>query len=391
MKSKKVNWKKVSNSSRYSIKVGLLSIVIALVMFIGCGKEVRAESGVPLNIEQSYNLPQGHYVIYDIVVPADGVLNIWGYNASGDGIELSLIDENNNVILSGYKGNSNIVYLNSYGVRKGSKYYLKIKSWPYSWSDYTMKFKVGFTSTSYWEKEYNDSSATATNISAGAKYTGNLTNDYDVDYYKFKLTSNAKVSFTFGTKVVDGNSHPWKVELINSKGESAQIYYDSTTKTYSNYLKKGTYYFKVSGIPYSSSSVDYVLSYKKKNLTISTPTISSAKAKGKHVKVSSWWTSKVTYDNYVLLNKIKIKMKSDCEGYTVKVAKKSNMNGKLLAQDIDVSKKTSLTLENHFPVYKDYYMKIRGYVTTPFGERIYGKYSKVKKVSLSSADYKKCK
>jgi hypothetical protein len=34
---------------------------------------------------------------------------------------------------------------------------------------------------------------------------------------------------------------------------------------------------------------------------------------------------------------------------------------------------------------------MRGYITTPFGEKIYGKYSKVKKVSLSAADYKKCK
>lgn len=272
MKSEKVNWKNFFSNSRCGVKVGLLSMVIVMVMFWGLGKEARAESGVPLNVEQTYNLPQGHYVTYNIIAPADGVVNIWGYNASGDGIELSLIDENNNVILSGYKGNSNIVYLNSYGVKKGSKYY-----------------------------------------------------------------------------------------------------------------------FKVSGIPYSSSSVDYVLSYKKKNFTISTPTISSSKAKGKHVKVSSWWSSKGTYDNYVLLNKIKIKMKSDCQGYTVKVAKKSNMKGSLLSRDIDVSKKNSLTLDDHFSVYKNYYMKMRGYVTTPFGERIYGKYSKVKKISLSSADYKKCK
>lgn len=121
------------------------------------------------------------------------------------------------------------------------------------------------------------------------------------------------------------------------------------------------------------------------------PNISSAKAKGQHIKQSYWWSSKVTYDNYVLLNKIKIKMKSDCQGYSVKVAKKSNMKGGLLSQNVEVSKKTSMTLDKHFPVYKNYYMRIRGYVTTPFGDKIYGKYSKVKKISLSASDYKKCK
>ena len=388
MKSENLKWKKVLKNSMCGVKVSIFSMAMVMIMFMGLGREVKAGTVVPLNAEQTYALPENQYQMVEIAVPSDGVLNISGYSTSNKGIELSLIDADNNTIQSSHETGSERLYLTSYGVQKGSKYYLKVESWVNL--DSTGKYTVNFTPTAYWEKENNNSSASATNISPAKKYTGNLTNDSDVDYYKVKLTSNAKVSFTFGPEAVDGNTHPWWVDLINSKGESIRIYYDSTTKTYTNYLKKGTYYLKVSGT-YSASGVNYVLSYKKKNLTISTPTISSAKAKGKHVKVSSWWTSKVTYDNYVLLNKIKIKMKSDCEGYTVKIAKKSNMNGKLLAQDIDVSKKTSLTLEKHFPVYKNYYIKIRGYVTTPFGERIYGKYSKVKKISLSSADYKKCK
>lgn len=363
-------------------------MAIAMAVFLGLGKEARAESVVPLNVEQTYNLPENQYVMLEIVAPADGVLNISGYSTSSEGIELSLIDADNNTIESSHETGSERLYLIPYGVRKGSKYYLKVESWVNL--DSTGKYIVNFTPTAYWEKENNNSSASSTNISPSKKYTGNLTNDSDVDYYKVKLNSNAKVSFTFGPEAVDGNTHPWQLDLINSKGKSVRIYYDSATQTYKNYLKKGTYYIKVSG-SYSASGVNYVLSYKNNNLTISTPTISSAKAKGKHVKVFSWWSSKGTYDNYVLLNKIKVKMKSDCQGYTVKVAKKSNMKGSLLSRDIDVSKKTSLTLDDHFSVYKNYYMKMRGYVTTPFGERIYGKYSKVKKISLSSADYKKCK
>lgn len=346
-----------------------------------------------MNTEQTYETSEDGYTTVCIVAPADGVLNISGYDVNANYIKLSLIDSNNNVISSSYAYYSaERVSLTSYGVKKGSRYYLKMNysSWG-SGATTKLKYIVGFTQTSYWEKENNDSSASATNISPSKKYTGNIVNySNDVDYYKIKLTSNAKVSFTFGSEVVDGNSHPWIVNLINSKGESVRIYSGSTTMTYTNYLKKGTYYLKVSG-SYGSSAVNYVLSYKKKNFTVSTPIISSAKAKGKHIKQTSWWSGKVTYDNYVLLNKIKIKMKSACEGYTVKIAKKSNMKGILLSQTMDVTKKNSITLDKHFPVYKNYYIRMKGYVTTPFGEKIYGKYSKVKKVSLSATDYKKCK
>lgn len=385
-----LNPKKFYEISMRRENILLFSMAIVFIMFAGFGNKARAEWVVPLNVEQTYELSRGCYATFYIVVPADGVISVSGYNVSSDGIDLSLIDESNNVIRNAHENSNKIAHLKSYGVRKGSRYYLKIKSWPYSWNDYTMKYTVNFTPTNCWEKEYNDSSATATDISAGAKYTGNLTNRYDIDYYKIKLNSNAKISLTFGPKEVDGNSHPWIIDLLNSKGESIRIYYDSTTKTYTNYLKKGIYYIKISGA-YSSTSVDYILSYKKKNLTVSVPNISSAKAKGLHIKEGYWWSSKITYNNYVLLDKIKVKMKSDCQGYTVKVAKKSNMKGNLLSQNTEVLNKNSITLDKHFPIYKNYYIRIRGYVTTPFGDKIYGKYSKIKRISLSASDYKKCK
>lgn len=393
----KVGKEKLKNvkSSVTIVSAFFVSIVMAIVIFVGIGKEIRAEYVVPLNVEQTYEAVERGEMIVSIVAPSDGVLNISGYDANADWIELSLIDINNNVITSDSEGGSNErVDLSSFGVKKGSRYYLKVEYQEYS----KLKYMVGFTPTSYWEKEDNNSSTNATNISPSKKYMGNMIERKDVDYYKIKLTSDAKLSFTFGPKVVDGNFHPWDVELINSKGERLCIYdMGSTTKTYTNYLKKGTYYFKVSG-SYSSvpgkdptEGIDYVLSYKKTNFNVSTPSISSVKAKGKHEKTSYWWSSKVSYNNYVLLNKIKIKMKGNCEGYTVKVAKKSNMKGILLSQTMDVTKKNTITLDKHFPVYKNYYMRVRGYITTPFGEKIYGKYSKVKKCSLSSKDYKKCK
>lgn len=386
MKMGKEKRKKFAGSGITIVNTFLLSMVMAIAIFAGFGKEVRAENVVPLNVEQTYEASEDGYIIVCVVAPADGVLNISGYDANADWIKLSLIDINNNVITSGSKGWSyERVTLSSFGVRKGSKYYLKVG---YD-STSKLKYTVGFTPASYWEKEDNDSSTNATNISTSKKYTGNMVNYEDVDYYKVKLTSDAKVSFTFGPKVVDGNFHPWNVELINSKGESVHIYYGSTTTTYTNYLKKGTYYLKVTG-SYSSIGVNYVLSYKKTNFKVSTPSISSIKAKGNHVKKYSWFSFR-GYDNYVLLNKIKIKMKGVCEGYTVKVAKKSNMKGTLLSQTMAVTKKNTITLDKHFPVYKNYYVRMRGYITTPFGEKIYGKYSKVKKVSLSAADYKKCK
>lgn len=372
----------------YQTKMVLVTLAVIMLMFVHFSNEVRAESIVPLNSERTIELSPSECMMYKVEIPADGVLNISGSSISYGGMELSLIDQNNNVILQKEIRDSGAVSLSPFGVRKGDKYYIRVQGWA-SWrGSHTLKFKAGFRETNYWEKEYNNSSDNATNIVAGAKYTGNLYSSSDIDYYKLKLSSNAKVSFTFGPEIVDGNEHPWNIDLINSKGESVRIYYGSTTSTYTAFLKKGTYYFKVSGY-YNSTQTNYKLTCKKKTFLVTTPVITSAKAKGKHVKQDLWMFTK-TYDNYVLLNRIKIKMKSECQGYTVKVARKSNMKGSLLSQKIPVTRKNTINLEQHFPVYKDYYMKMRGYVTTPFGENIYGKYSKVKKISLSNADYRRC-
>lgn len=67
-----------------------------------------------------------------------------------------------------------------------------------------------------WETENNDASNTANTISIGTKYTGNLYKGGDVDYFKFKATTNAfKVKFDIdlnevsADKVEDG----WRVTV----------------------------------------------------------------------------------------------------------------------------------------------------------------------------------
>lgn len=141
-------------TNKCNSKIVILSMIISMFLFCGMGQIVKAGDGIPLNVEQTYDLPKGYYVTFRIVAPSDGVLSISVYNVNNDGgIEMSLIDVDNNVLCSAGEYGQKMVYLRSYGVRKGGTYYLKIER--YGWNNYdsTMKYTVDFTATNYWEKE----------------------------------------------------------------------------------------------------------------------------------------------------------------------------------------------------------------------------------------------
>ena len=154
MKKGIFNWKILLKKSKCNGKMLVLSMVISIFLFGVMGHVIEAGDGIPLNKEQTYDLPKGYYVTLRIVAPLDGVISISGYNTNNEGgIEMSLIDADNNVLCSAGEYGQKMVYLRSYGVRKGGTYYLKIER--YGWNNYdsTMKYTVNFTATNYWEKE----------------------------------------------------------------------------------------------------------------------------------------------------------------------------------------------------------------------------------------------
>ena len=117
-----------------------------------------------------------------------------------------------------------------------------------------------------WESEYNDTSASANVISQGKKYNGNLYVANDVDFYKFKSTTNAfKISFDIDLNEVsvDEVEQGWKISVFPVDSASAIASYSVSTigsfKTQTLSYPKGKQYFiKVEAVnPYSGNAPVY--------------------------------------------------------------------------------------------------------------------------------------
>ena len=120
---------------------------------------------------------------------------------------------------------------------------------------------VNFTKSDNWESEPNDSFTNADNISVNKSYNGvinRIHSAYDVDYYKFNLSSQGYITITMNHKQLD--SDYWKVCLYdNNMNEMYYWRFDSkyaSSATEKIGLPAGKYYIAVSG---SSSvvGVDY--------------------------------------------------------------------------------------------------------------------------------------
>lgn len=167
------------------------------------------------------------------------------------------------------KGTQKSVTTSKIGVTKGT-YYIKVEAGnSFDTADYTVTPK--FVSTNNWEKEYTNSGARTNNsmssanpISFNKKIGGTISNDSDVDFYTFKLSStrNVKIQMTHSYKAV--RKKYWKVQVFNSKLKEVGSFTSkgvdrSMAKTLT--LKKGTYFVKISKAN-KLSTLDYGLTIK---------------------------------------------------------------------------------------------------------------------------------
>ena len=139
-------------------------------------------------------------------------------------------------------------------------YYVKVNC--YYHEDVPYSLKVNYVSTSEWEKEFNDTFATANKISTGSVVRGSLMEPDDYDYYQFTTASAGYVSLKFAHDYAEYSGRCWEVYLYNSNSE--ELMYrsyvgNSTTKSTSTKvgLPAGTYYIKVT--PYYHEDVPYSL------------------------------------------------------------------------------------------------------------------------------------
>ncbi len=131
------------------------------------------------------------------------------------------------------------------GLPKGT-YYIKIENYQ-SGYDNDYKFRVNFTATDTYEKEFNNTKESANKISLNQLYKGALQNYSDDDYYTFTLPADGNV--TFSMKRNQGAS--WYVYIYNQNGENLKTIsteYGVNAKGNEEKqigLPKGTYYIQV--------------------------------------------------------------------------------------------------------------------------------------------------
>lgn len=373
--------------SRKWFKVKLTGIFFVFCIIAVIGRSSHAEAAEKLNLNQSYTIKleeDNDSELYQFTVPSAGNICVQIRNTDPAGeqeIWAQMYDSNNLEITERWSGAG--VTMPVYSSDKNRTYYLKVGN---GWHAYETSYNltVEFEATTDWETEENNSTKSADMIKAGSKWYGmiNDKND-DCDYFRFTLSANKKVNIQFGPAVVDGADHTWKVSLLDSKNNSVEIYDDSVIKTYNCYLKKGTYYIKVESRLHSQN-VTYALSYSESAVKLNSVSITSVKPSGYSYVFGG--------GHCVKLDAINIKNSGDATGYTVRVAKKKSMKGKLAAEDIDFGDKATkkkVALDKTLDVMRNYYVQVRSYVKDPFGGIVYGKYSKVKTVRLSNSLYKK--
>ncbi len=150
---------------------------------------------------------------------------------------------------------------------------------------------MNYTSTSTYEKEYNNAFSTANPIELDTKYTANLGNTSDKDYFTFTLKDKTWVNLYFMHKVFTdcSSSSAYSVEIYNSSGKHVTRdeygYSFGTLKSYatSKYdtwgaiqLKPGKYYLVVQGDYSGLVGKEYQFTLNK--VSLKKPKITSAKS-----------------------------------------------------------------------------------------------------------------
>lgn len=249
--------------------------------------------------------------------------------------------------------------------KKGTKMYLKVEAElaGLTKDGIQYSFTVNTIASDNWEQEDNDTLQTATKISLGKSYNGNLYNDKDIDIYTFKITSNGFVNINFipiDPSVLEGSLlFGYDVSVYQSAKQLCTVNFRNIGN-HKIYLKKGTYYIKVEGhLP------SYLPDFKTYTMTTSCKNFAKpAKAVIKSAKAVSGGR----------IN-IKLKKVTNATGYQVQYSTKKTMKGK---------KSGFLTTTkgeiSYLTAKKTYYIRVRAYTETVDGKKVYGTWSKIKKV-----------
>jgi hypothetical protein len=179
--------------------------------------------------------------------------------------EVEIVDEGDNLIQR-FTSESTETNILGYDLRlPAGTYYVNVyafSSYYYNNSEYSFNVYYMAEGSSF-EKEYNDSPTTANLINVNTAYTGNLDGKYDVDYYKFMLSSEGKAVLNFQHPLVDSGA--WQIIIFDENNNVLLNNYCSSTitnaETNSLTLPAGTYYIRI-GVYSTYNNIDYNFNVK---------------------------------------------------------------------------------------------------------------------------------
>ncbi len=364
-------------------------LALAMMITIIPAQKVEAVTNTRINVNtmQSVSLNPEEEVMYSFKAPQDGYFRIEATlieKRSMWSADFTVFDATGRQITETLKAKEPEQTCSTalFASKGGQVFNIKVSS---PIDQVVVDFKVVYTTSANWENEFNNSAKTACILKNNQYKYGSITYDDEYDYFKFAVAKTSKVKITFGPNKITGNDNNWDVDIINTNNETVSLFHGTKTiKAKTVYLKKGTYYLRVHSNFFNARYVEYKIKYQASAYTVKAPSLSKVT-----VKVSNSIFSK----GKRYLNKISLKTSGYVDGYTVQVAKKKSMAGKYISTNVFRSPYnnyvTSKTIRFSDYTYKNglkskkatYYVRVRGIVKDPFGHFIYGKYSKIKKVT----------
>lgn len=155
-----------------------------------------------------------------------------------------------------FRGRSGKTYV--LGLAPG-KYYVQVKQDTRSGEQVTYNLRVNYTVSDSWEKEiyYGDKNIGNANIVYENKvYTGDLYSTSDIDWYRFRLSENNKISLRFAMDDTVAKSCKWKIELFEYNSKKALgKYFLKTNETLTVDKCSGDLLVKVSNYLSSAGSI----------------------------------------------------------------------------------------------------------------------------------------
>ncbi len=171
----------------------------------------------------------------------------------------------NNELITVYSVSGTDTDFKSYsiGLDKGT-YFLEVSGGVYyndagqRYYNCDYKLTVKYSESSAWEKEFNQTFATANAITVNKAYSGSIIDNYDHDMYRFKLEKPGTVNFFMVHPNFHDSAEYYTVRIYNDKTEllfETGISGTATsTKSALIGLNKGTYFVEVVGGHYTSDS-----------------------------------------------------------------------------------------------------------------------------------------